>query len=63
MLTKEVSLKEDNVTILACTSRGDKHLMTLEALFVQEITPQLNTKDEFKIRTITLKFNITFRID
>ena len=51
-----VSLKEDNVTILASTSRGDKYLMTLEALFIQEIKPKLNTKDEFKSRILTLKF-------
>ena len=52
----DISLKEDNVTILGSTSRGDKHLMTLEALFIQEIKPHLNTKDEFKSRTLTLKF-------
>ena len=51
-----VSLKEDNVAILASTSRGDKYLMTLEALFIQEIKPKLNTKDEFKSRILTLKF-------
>ena len=38
------------------TSRGDKQLMTLEALFIQEIIPQLNTKDEFKSRALTIKF-------
>ena len=47
---------EDNVTILGSSTRGDKHLMILEALFIQEIKPQLNTQDEFKSRTLTLKF-------
>ena len=51
-----VSLKEDNVTILASTSRGDTYLMALEALFIQEIKPNLNTKEEFKSRILTLKF-------
>ena len=49
------SLKGENVTILGSTSRGDKYLITLVALFIQELKPQLNTKDEFKSRTLTLK--------
>ena len=44
------------VTILESTSRGDEHLMTLEDLFIQEIKPQLNTKDVLKSRTLTLTF-------
>lgn len=31
-------------------------LLTLEALFIKEINPVLNTKDEFRSRTLTLKF-------
>ena len=31
-------------------------LLTLEALFIKEFKPSLNTKDEFKSRTLTLKF-------
>jgi len=51
------SLKEDTVTLLASSSsRGDTYLITLEALFIQEIKPKLNTKDEFKSRILTLKF-------
>ena len=31
-------------------------LLTLEALFIKESNPVLNTKDEFRSRTLTLKF-------
>ena len=31
-------------------------LLTLEALFIKEFKPSLNKKDEFKSRTLTLKF-------
>ena len=31
-------------------------LLTLEALFISEIKPTLNTKDEFKSRNLLLKF-------
>ena len=36
-------------------ARGIK-LLTLEALFVAEINPALNTKEEFKSRELKLKF-------
>ena len=31
-------------------------LLTLEALFIEEIKPELNTKDEYRSRTLKLKF-------
>ena len=31
-------------------------LLTLEALYIEEIRPTLNTKDEYKSRTLKLKF-------
>ena len=31
-------------------------LLTFEALFIREINPSLNTKDEYRSRTLTLKF-------
>ena len=45
----------DFVSILA-TSNSLTKLMTLEALFIKEFKPALNTKDEYKSRTLTLKF-------
>ena len=45
----------DNVKVLTkCYS--DKKLLTLEALFIKQIKPELNTKDEFRSRVLTLKF-------
>ena len=46
----------DNVTILATSSLSANHLMTLEALFIDHLRPQLNTKDEYKSRTVVVEF-------
>jgi len=52
-----VSLTENNLSItLGSTSKGDRYLMTFETLFINELKPRQNTKDEFKSRTLTLKF-------
>ena len=47
---------EDDVTILGSNCKGEKYLLTLEALFQNDIKPSLNTKDEYKSRTLTIKF-------
>ena len=44
----------DLVSILG-RARGEK-LLTLEALFISEIGPKLNTKDEYRSRELKLKF-------
>lgn len=46
----------DATTILATTSRGEAHCLTQEALFIEEMNPQMNTKAEFWSRTLTIKF-------
>ena len=46
----------DDVKILASTSRGLDYLLTLEALYIREIKPELNTKDEHRSRELTIKF-------
>ncbi len=46
---------EKQVTILACSNSPPK-LLTHEALFIKVFDPSLNTKDEFRSRTLTLKF-------
>ena len=38
----------DNATILARSTRSEYHLMTLEALFIAQLKPSLNTRDEYK---------------
>ena len=45
-------LSVNDTNILSC---GTKNLMTLEALWIDELKPALNTKDEFRSRTLTIK--------
>ena len=51
----EGKISEESVNILGTTSKGYDHLLTLEALWIREINPELNTKDEFKSRELTIK--------
>ena len=48
-------------TILASTSRSEAYRLTLEALYIEDRRPQINTKDEFRSRTLTI-VTLTFRI-
>ena len=45
---------ENNVKILG-KSKGEK-LLSLEALFIHRLKPALNSKDEYKSRTLKLRF-------
>ena len=49
------TITEDDIEILASTSRGEPRLLTLEALYIEELKPALNTKDEYRSRTLTIK--------
>ena len=51
----KTTLTEDNVDILQSTARGEAYLLTLEALHIQELKPTINTKDEYRSRTLTIK--------
>ena len=51
-----VPLELDHVEILASSQKSEKHRLTLEALYIREIRPSLNTKDEFKSRELRIKF-------
>ena len=51
----QVSVEMTNVEILSSTQKGERHLLTLEALFIREIKPVLNTKDEYRSRTLRIK--------
>ena len=51
-----VMLTPSDVNILGSTTRGEKYLLTLEALHQNELQPSINTKDEFRSRTLTIKF-------
>ena len=50
------TLTMNDVNILATSSRSAQYLMTLEALWIDKVKPNLNTKDEYKSRTLTIKF-------
>ena len=50
-----ITPSDDLVKIIG-TSRFLDKLLTLEALFIEEIKPELNTKDEYRSRTLKLKF-------
>ena len=50
-----VTPDESMVNILGKTNSLPK-LLTLESLFINELKPLLNTKDEFRRRELTLEF-------
>ena len=45
----------DNFSIIAKSSKNEQHLMTLEALLIKDLKPELNTKDKYKSRTLVVK--------
>jgi hypothetical protein len=45
----------EDFEILASSSRSQDFLMTLEALWIRELNPQINTKDEYKTKELTIK--------
>ena len=49
-------LQTFEVWILASSNQGMEHLFTLEALYIREIKPELNTKDEYRSRELTIMF-------
>ena len=52
-----VSVKEDiPVDILGQTIQGEVQLFTLEALWIRQLKPQINVRDEFKSRELVIKF-------
>ena len=55
LLNCKTKLKAENVSILHQTSRGENYLLTMEALYIREHKPTINTKDEYKRRELTLK--------
>ena len=45
----------DDFEILASSSRGEDYLLTLEALWIRELDPKINTKDEYKQKELTIR--------
>ena len=49
-------LTMDDVSILCTNAKSSYQLLTLEALFINELKPTLNTKDEYKSKSLVIKF-------
>ena len=45
----------ENLEVLKTSSKGESHLLTLEALFIEELQPSINTKDEYRSRALTIR--------
>ena len=56
MAVCQVDLTNNDIDILGSTSKGEKQLLTLEALYQKDISPNLNTKEEYKSRKLLIKF-------
>ena len=51
----DIKIDENNIEVVASTARGEGYLMTLEALWIRELNPGINTKDEYRSRTLNIK--------
>ena len=49
-------VSEKNLYIVCSTLRGEVHLLTLEALWIRDMKPSINVKDEYKSRELVIKF-------
>ena len=52
----DVKMNIKDIVILGSTTRGEKQLLILEKLYQKELNTSINTKDEYKSRTLTIKF-------
>ena len=46
----------EDISILSSTIKSEEHLLTLEALYIKELSPVLNTQETYKSRTLKIKF-------
>ena len=44
------------MSILCATQKGETHLFTLEALWIRQVRPEINVKDEYKSRELIIKY-------
>ena len=49
------TIDNECIRILDSSTKSDSYLLTLEALWIRDIKPQMNTKDEFKRRELIIK--------
>ena len=50
----DIPLTNECVDILTSTTKSEDHLLTLEALYIKELQPSLNTKDEYRQRILKI---------
>lgn len=50
-----ISPQNEHFEILKRTERDINHLSVMEALFIRETNPKLNTKDEFRGRLLRIE--------
>ena len=50
------SLTDKDIKILASVTKGAFHLAIMEALFIRELRPGMNVRDEFRDHELTIKF-------
>ena len=49
-------VSEKNRDIVCSILRGEVHLLTLEALWIRDMQPLINVKDEYKRKELVIKF-------
>ena len=52
----DIAGHEMDVEVLSSSLHGEVHLFTLEALWIRQLKPKINVKDEFKSRELVIKF-------
>ena len=52
----QVPFSLEDISILSSTIKSEEHLLTLEALYIKELSPVLNTQETYKSRTLKIKF-------
>ena len=45
----------DNFVIIGTSSRGENYLLTLEAIWIKELNPAINTREEYKTRELSIR--------
>ena len=55
-----VKLCLENTEFLAATTRNVAYLETLEALWIEDLKPKINTKEEYKQRSLTIRLSSGF---
>ena len=52
---EEMQRPKEKKLDMIVSARGEAFLLTLEALFIRELKPRINTKDEYRSRELKIK--------